>query len=114
MGYNFSHKNARYVVEAGLGIHLPLGEYIRINTEITTAVLADFKGNKYFKSSFRILAGLKLGDRIEFFAGPGINYMNYDFDQNDIRSDHYIWHEKKGNQYNGLFVGGVAGIQFRL
>lgn len=114
LGYNFSHDNARYALEAGLGAHIPVGEYFRINTEITASSLSDLQYDSYFKSTVRVLAGLKLGNRLELFAGPSFNYMGYERGLDDIRNDHYVWKERNGEQYNGLFIGGTAGIQFRL
>jgi hypothetical protein len=114
LGYNFNNNDARYVLEAGLGAHFKIAEYFRINTEITASSLTDFKGNYYSKATVRVMAGFKLGDKMEFFAGPSINYMGFDSDQNDIRKDHYLWNERKGSQYNGLFIGGTAGIQYRF
>jgi len=112
-GYNFNKDKARYALEGGLGAHFPVGEYFRFNTELTFASLSDLKDNVYFKSTARVTAGLKLGNRIELFAGPSFNYMGYEKDQQDIR-DHYLWNEKNGEQFNGLFIGGIAGVQFRF
>jgi len=114
VGYNFNNDAARYVLEGGLGFHLPVGEYFLVNMELTSSALSDLKGNVYFKSGARVLAGLKLGNNIELFAGPSFNYMGYDHDQNDLKNDHYLWHEKNGEQFNGLFIGGTAGVQIRL
>lgn len=113
-GYNFKNDDARYVLEGGFGAHFPIGEYFRFNTELTFSSLSDLKDDVYFKSTARITAGLKLGNRIELFAGPSFNYMGYESDQKDIRDDHYLWNEKSGEQFNGLFIGGIAGVQFRF
>jgi len=114
VGYNFGHDNARYVLEAGLGAHFRFGQYFRLNTELSSSCLSDLEHDVYFKSTARVLAGLKLGNRLELFAGPSFNYLGYENDQEDIRNGHYVWKERNGSQYNGLFFGGTAGIQFRL
>jgi hypothetical protein len=114
IGYNFNKANARYAMEGGMGAHLPIGEYFRVNTELTFSSLADFKHDVYFKSTARIMAGLKLGNNIELFAGPSFNYLGFEQSQHDIRDSHYLWKDNKGSQFSGLFLGGTAGVQFRF
>ncbi|PSK94557.1 hypothetical protein [Taibaiella chishuiensis] len=112
-GYNFKEDNARYALEGGIGFHIPLARYFRANVEMTAGALSDLKHNVYYKSGLRVLAAYKVANRIEFFAGPSINNLSYERDQDDIR-DHYLWQHKGRNSINGIYIGGIAGIQVNL
>jgi hypothetical protein len=113
-GYNFKDADARYVLEGGMGAHFSFNKYFRTNLEITTAALTDFDNNVYMKSTTRLLAAVKVVDRIEFFAGPSFNYLGYERGQNDIRNDRYLWRERSRDHFNGLYIGITGGIQVNL
>jgi hypothetical protein len=113
-GYNFREDNARYALEGGIGAHFPISKAFRLNAEVVTSALSDMTDNVYFKSSCRILAALKVANRIEFFAGPSFNHLGYDRDQDDIMNDNYIWSRRNYNYFNGFFIGVTGGIQVNL
>ncbi len=113
VGYNFKEDNARYALEGGIGFHIPIVRYFRANVEMTGGVLSDLQHNVYYKSGFRVLAAYKVANRIEFFAGPSVNNLSYERDQDDIR-DQYLWQHKGRHNINGIYIGGIAGIQVNL
>lgn len=113
VGYNYQFAQARYVLEAGLGAHFPLHHNFRLNMEMVSTSLSDIMHNVYFKSSGRLLAELKLANTIGIFAGPSINYLGYQKGQTDLRNN-YLWQERNHYHYNGIYIGGVAGIHFNL
>lgn len=112
-GYNFNKDDARYVLEGGIGYHIPIARYFRGNVEMTAGALSDLEHNVYFKSGLRVLAAYKIANRIELFAGPTINNLNYERDQDDIR-DHYLWQHKGHSNVNGIYIGATGGIQVSL
>jgi len=112
-GYNFKDASARYVLEGGIGAHLPIKPYFRINMEIATAVLSDLQYDAYMKTTTRLLAALRIGRHIELFAGPSFNYLGYERGQTDIRSQ-YLWKERSRSHVNGLYFGATGGIQLNL
>src|SRR5882724_5015947 len=117
VGYNFENKKSSlYAWEAGIGGHIAVSSLFRINTEATILSLDDFtKKGEYFKSSLRILPAVRMGDHIELFGGPTLNFTSY---TNDIGKDlvtHYLWSENTNtNHFHGLYVGVVGGIQIIL
>ncbi len=112
-GYNFKEDNARYALEGGIGFHLPIARYFRGNVEMTAGALSDLEHNVYFKSSLRVFAAYKIANRFELFAGPTLNNLNYERDQDDIR-DSYLWQHKGDNSINGMYIGVTGGIQVNL
>lgn len=115
-GANFSYNEPVYGLEAGLGAHIPIAKIFRINTEITTTSLTDFWDEYQFNSSFRLLPALKIGDRLEIFAGPTFSYEYSDREYmlNGKSNRSAIWENSTRDYYERVYIGGIAGIQFDL
>lgn len=113
IGYNFrNNAKAMYAAEGGLGAHIPLGSSLRINLEAVSHTLTDFDGGHYNKNSLRILPALKLGSRFEAFAGPTLNYVSYERENDYDFVKKYIWKNNSSKDFQGLFVGVNAGVQY--
>jgi type II secretory pathway pseudopilin PulG len=124
IGYNFrNNAKAMYAAEGGLGAHIPLGAHtppgstsparsLRINLEAVSQTLTDFDGGHYNKNSLRILPALKLGNRFEAFAGPTLNYVSYERENDYDFIKKYIWKNNSSKDFQGLFVGFNAGVQY--
>lgn len=112
IGYNLrNNAKAMYAAEGGLGAHIPLGGSLRINLEAISHTLTDFDGGNYNKNSLRILPALKLGNRFEAFAGPTLNYVSYERENDYDFIKKYIWKNNSSKDFQGLFVGFNAGVQ---
>jgi len=115
LGYNLKSDNhALYGVEAGLGAHIPVSNKLRINTEIVSQTLSDFKTGDYFKSALRILLAFKLTPQLEIFGGPSLNYTDYSKGKGDGLVSHYLWKDRSGQDLKGLYPGFTAGVHFIL
>ena len=112
-GFNFKEDNARYALEGGIGFHLPIARHFRTNIEMTAGALSDLEHNVYFKSGLRVLAGYKIANRFEIFAGPTLSNLSYEREQDDIR-DNYLWQHKGNSNVNGMYIGVTGGIQVNL
>ena len=118
IGYNFKdNAKAMYAAEGGLGAHIPLGgnslaSSLRINLEVVGTTLTDFHGGSYNKNSLRVLPALKLGSRFEAFAGPTLNYVSYERENDYDFVKKYIWKNNSSKDFQGLFVGFNAGVQY--
>ncbi|HEV7382354.1 MAG TPA: hypothetical protein VGN64_21310, partial [Dyadobacter sp.] len=56
VGYNLTEDDkSLFGIESGLGAHIPVANRFRINTEIVSQQLSDFKKGSYAKHHFRIL-----------------------------------------------------------
>lgn len=113
-GFNVKDDNARYVLEGGMGAHLPITKSFRANVELTATAMSDLQYDVYFKTTTRILAACKIANRVELFAGPTFNHLGFDRYQTDIRNDHYIWSKKNPNYFNGFYIGVMGGIQINI
>lgn len=112
-GFNFKEDNARYALEGGIGFHLPIARHFRTNIEMTAGALSDLEHNVYFKSGLRVLAAYKIANRFELFAGPTLNNLSYEREQDDIR-DNYLWQHKGASNVNGIYIGVTGGLQINL
>jgi hypothetical protein len=115
VGYN-TKRNIKplYGVEAGLGAHVRLTDYLRLNMEVVNLALSDFKKGTYMKSSVRVMPAYRLGNKLEIFAGPTINYTNYSKDTSKDLVDKYLWSRTKSNDFQGLFLGFTGGLAIIL
>lgn len=113
-GYNFVNNNELFALEAGIGAHLPVGRHFRINFEGTTQALADFWTGEYLKTSLRVLPAVTIANKVDIFAGPSFNHLQSEEFNGADMSNHYIWTNTKWDSFNGLYIGVIGGIQFRL
>ncbi|GGM84984.1 hypothetical protein GCM10010967_16160 [Dyadobacter beijingensis] len=113
VGYNLKdNPEPMYAAEGGLGAHIALARSFRLNLEAVSHTLTDFDGGSYFKNSLRVLPALKFADRFEAFAGPTLNYVSYGREHDYDFVKHYIWKNNTSKDFQGLFVGFNAGVQF--
>lgn len=111
IGINFKQFDPLYGLEAGIGAHLIKAGAFRLNIEGSVLSLTDFYDNTYLRSSIRLLPALRIADRVEIFAGPSFNHIV--FDQYFTREiiGHYLWEDSHWGYVNGLYIGGIAGVQ---
>lgn len=109
-GYNLKSADPLFALEAGMGLHIPLSRYFRINTEAVTMSLADFYEGVYFKSSARALLSMKAGRNLELYLGPTFNWINYSSNIGDGLVDYYIWSSERYSNYYGIYIGATAGV----
>ncbi|MCF2488718.1 hypothetical protein [Dyadobacter sp. CY347] len=115
VGYNLKDsKHDLYAVEAGLGAHIKLADHVRLNLEAVSHSLSNFKKAHYFKNSLRIIPAYKIGSKLEIFAGPTINYVNYKRDNDLDLVKKYIWKNDSSKDFQGVHLGFNTGIQFIL
>ncbi|HEY2581114.1 MAG TPA: hypothetical protein VGI43_04890 [Mucilaginibacter sp.] len=116
LGYNVSNKENVYAYQAGFGAHLINAEPVRLNAELTGTALLDFKDLTYYKAAFAALPSLRLGDRIDLFAGPSIVYIETNSTEDIMRHKKYIssWGGENGEDFHGFYIGYTAGIAIRL
>ncbi|WP_160713981.1 hypothetical protein [Chitinophaga solisilvae] len=115
VGYNFKDKKSKYALQGGIGAHLPLLSHFRINLEVTSTSLTDFKRWEYHRASFGAYPAYRFGRKIEVFAGPTFNHV---YTKNGAAQDlvsHYFWTREKGNnKFQGTYIGGTLGVQVKL
>ena len=113
-GYNHKGRRSLAAWELGLGAHLVSGDRFRLNVEVVSVGLTDFKNGDWTKSSLRVLPAWRLGHRVELFAGPTFNYLYARNGQGDDIVGHYLWSDGNSRHYYGLFFGVTGGITISL
>ena len=113
IGYNFKNKKEVYAMEAGLGAHWFQTAAFRLNTELSATVLESFKSGEYFKSSLRISPALKLGNHLELFGGPSLNFLSTNTAEGKNLHKKFIhtWGDRNAD-FQALYIGYSGGIQF--
>src|SRR5690606_37822631 len=114
LGYNLKHQEARYQLECGLGAHLITANAFRMHAELASTAMTNFEDGVYGKQSLRILGCWHITPYVELIAGPTFNHLLFDADQTDIRSGRYLWQSHGDDVFNGLYFGGIVGLQFSL
>jgi len=112
-GYNGKDKIDLYAWEAGVGAHFNIVRNLRLNTELLSIGLTDFKSGSgdYFRGSFRLLPSLRLAHRVELFAGPSFNYIRSEKGKGAGLVTHYLWSEKESSGVlHGLYFGATGGM----
>ncbi|WP_127129118.1 hypothetical protein [Pseudoflavitalea rhizosphaerae] len=117
IGYNGKTSKTMYALEAAIGAHFPVSEYFRMNTELASANLDDFKKGEFFRGSLRVFPSFKIGNQLEIFAGPTFNYVYFDIASGkgvDL-VNHFMWSGKAGDEHQqGMYIGAIAGISWKL
>jgi hypothetical protein len=116
MGYNVANKKDVYAYHAGLGAHLIQAGPFRLNAEFTNTSLLNFKGQDYYRAAFAAPPSIKLGNRVDLFAGPSFVYLQTNSSEDILRHKKYIssWGGKNGDDFSGFYIGYNAGIAIRL
>src|SRR5690606_26376814 len=116
LGYNFSSERSKgyYGFEAGIGAHLVKRKTFLLNAEIFSQSLTDFHDFSYSKHGLRLLPTLRMGHRLEFFAGPSFNLTQFKTDQQSFSAKKYFWTKEKADCFTGMSIGYVGGVQISL
>ena len=111
IGANFRYPTAVYASEAGVGAHLPLSKGFRLNGELVSTSFSVYWTTVQINSSFRLLAAVKLGNKVEIFAGPTYNYAFSNDSMYDISGTNVVWNRNQWGYYQRMYIGGIAGLQ---
>lgn len=117
VGYNGKTSKSMYALEAAIGAHFDVSEYFRMNTELASTNLDDFKKGDFFRGSMRVFPSFRIGNQLEIFAGPTFNYAYFDIASGKGMDlvNHFMWSEKAGSEhFHGLYIGAMGGVSWRL
>jgi hypothetical protein len=116
LGYNLnsSRSDDYYAMEAGIGARLLHTPYFRLNAEIYTQSLYDFRKDAYQKHGVRVLPSLRFAECFEVFGGPSLNFVNFDTDDHINLTKRYLWKETKKDNFYGLMLGYTAGLHIKI
>ncbi|MGX5687925.1 hypothetical protein [Arcticibacter tournemirensis] len=111
VGGNWKTRTSYMALEGGFGAHLPLSNSFRINAELTSLYLEDWKKGFYYKNTFRVLPSIRLTPRIELFGGPSLNFSSTDTEHGKKLIENDFWNDYSGDEKRQLFIGYTAGLQ---
>jgi hypothetical protein len=115
LGYNFKNQYTDLIAaEAGLGAHIIVSKWARFNIEASTTTFTNFSHDVFMTNTLRVLPALTFGKHLELFAGPTINSVNSDNYSGENISGRYIWSEKDWGMFNGVYISGYCGLNYRF
>ena len=114
-GYNFQFDDGVPVLEGGFGARIHLSERFRINAELKSAYLGEFKSDETYHQSLSLLPAFRITPRVEIFAGPSLNFMYSDNPEllDDFPSG-TLWEKYGEKNIKQLHAGFSAGMYFRF
>lgn len=113
VGYNHKTKDDGVVTEAGLGAHINILKWLRINNEIKGGSIGSFSSTDTFYTNYALLPAFRAGRHFEVFGGPSINYMQTDNIANkNMFPGNSLWKKHADSKLQQLYIGWQAGVQF--
>ncbi|MDH6306384.1 hypothetical protein M2459_000371 [Parabacteroides sp. PF5-5] len=115
LGYNHKAKEKEaFTALGGLGAHVHIASWLRINNELTIESVNCFSDDETtFKAAYALLPACKIGQYLELFAGPNINYMQSDNpDNHKLFPSHSLWKKEQTSKLQQLYIGYQVGIQY--
>lgn len=113
MGYNHKMKKNGKVVEAGLGAHIPVVDWFRINNEIKVSTIGCGSSEPVYNAGYSFLPAFKIGRHIELFGGASINFMGTkNMNAEDVLPNHSLWKEYSSTQMEQVSIGYQVGVQY--
>ncbi|MDR0572638.1 MAG: hypothetical protein LBG96_01165 [Tannerella sp.] len=116
IGVGYNHKS-KPVFEGGVGVHINLTPWLRINQEIVSeAIGISLKGKDVtWKSGYSLLPAFRIAPHLEIFGGPGIHYVQtrnmYDA---KLFPSHSLWKKHGASKLQQVYVGYQIGVQYRF
>ncbi len=115
LGYNtkFLGDNI-FAAEAGIGAKVLQRDYFTLRAEGISQTLSRLKGDSYNKTSLRVLPSVKLGDQLELFAGPSLNFAFLDNDEKRTFVKKTFWKSSKEDTSFASHIGFTAGLMVKM
>lgn len=113
VGYNHKVKNNSLVTEAGLGAHIPVVKWFRINNELKATSIGCDASNPVLNAGYSLIPEFRIGEHFGLFAGVGINYMYTDnINNEDVFPNHSLWKKHSATKLQQLYIGYQVGLQY--
>lgn len=116
VGYNHKTDHNALVAEGGLGIHIPVTSWFRINNEIKASGIGNNGHNSdkpILNGGYSLIPAFKLGKHFELFAGASINYMiSKDVNNDKVFPKHSLWEKNSSTKRQQLYIGYQVGFQY--
>lgn len=115
LGVGYNHKTVGHsrVAEGGLGAHIPIAPWFRLNNELKVSAIGNDSDTPVLNAGYSLLPAFKIGKHVELFAGAGINYMETKDKSNyKMFPNHSLWKKTRTTKMQQIYVGYQLGIQY--
>lgn len=113
VGYNHKMKKKGLVTEAGLGAHIPVTKWFRINNEMKASSIGCDSSEPVYNAGYSLLPAFRLGRHFELFGGVSINYMETkNMSAENIFPNHSLWKGDNSAKLQQVYIGYQVGVQF--
>lgn len=113
VGYNYKVKENSLVTEGGLGAHIPVVSWFRINNEIKASSLGSNSEKSVLNGGYSLIPAFKIGNHCELFAGASINYMkSWDRNSDELFPKHSLWQKSSSTGLEQVYIGYQLGVQY--
>lgn len=113
IGYNHKTKDNGITIEGGLGFHLNITKWLRLNNEIKGGSTSNFSSKSTFYTNYALLPAFRFTPHFEIFGGPSLNYLNSDDTNNkSIFPNYSFWKKYNDSGLQQLYIGYQFGIQY--
>lgn len=75
VGYRLNDSPMKYVLEAGMGVHVWQTTRFALDAELASGISPDFKTTPEQQASFRVFPQFRFNPHWGIFAGPTVNYV---------------------------------------
>jgi hypothetical protein len=115
LGHNLKNTEDVYSIQYGLGAHLIERNYFRLNVEMTTTQLENFKRGSFVKYTVSLQPAFRIGNNLEIFGGPSLSFIDTDTSEGKNLVDNYIWNDvNRDNHLRGMYLGYSAGFHIKI
>lgn len=115
IGYNHNMKKNGLVAEAGLGAHIPVMKWFRINNELKVSSTGCDSNDPVYNAGYLLLPAFRIGRHFELFGGVSINYMETKSrNAENVFPDHSLWKGDNSKKFQQVYISYQVGAQFIL
>ncbi|MCC8172341.1 MAG: hypothetical protein LIP00_11285 [Parabacteroides sp.] len=117
VGYNHKMKPGglknSLVAEAGLGAHIPVIKWFRINNELKVSTIDCNSSDPVLNAGYSLLPAFRVGRHFELFGGASINYMETkNVSAGNLFPKHSLWKGGNATKLQQVYIGYQVGVQF--
>ncbi len=100
------------VTEAGLGIHIPVCRFFRIDNELKATAMDATSEASSLNFSYLAAPSFIIGRHYNIFFGPSINFLSAPEGEDALRPGLDIWHTYENGRYKRAYLGYSVGVQY--
>lgn len=113
IGYNHKMEKNGLVTEAGLGAHIPVLKWFRINNELKVSSIGCDSSDPVYNAGYLLLPAFRIGRSFELFGGGSINYMETkNKNAENVFPNHSLWKGNNSEKLQQAYIGYQVGAQF--